>query len=100
MTISTTAVSASITAENTFSTDTLAMIRAGGTPFSFSLSGTWIATVWLQRSFDGGVTWLDVESYTANIEDTGFEPVGGAQYRFGVKTGGYTSGTVVGRLAE
>jgi hypothetical protein len=100
MAIATTSISASIAAENTFSTNWLAMIGVGGSNFNLSLSGTWVATVYLQRSFDSGVTWLDIASYTANIEDTGFEPEGGVLYRFGVKTGGYTSGTVVGRISR
>ena len=67
--------------------------------FNFSLSGTWVATVYLQRSFDAGVTPLDVESFTANQESYGVEPEG-AHYRFGIKAGGWTSGTVVGRLSS
>lgn len=88
-------VTASIAAQNTFS----AAVPILG-EFNFSLSGTWVATVFIQRSFDNGVTWLDVASYTANIEDVGNEPEIGVLYRFGVKTGGYTSGTVVGRLSQ
>ena len=67
--------------------------------FNFSLSGTWVATVHLQRSFDAGVTPLDVDSFTANTEQIGEEPEG-ALYRFGVKTGNFTSDTVVGRLSS
>lgn len=86
---------ASIAAQNTFAD--AASIRAD---FNLSLSGTWVATVHLQRSFDDGATWKDVKAYTANTEERGFEPEGGIKYRFGVKTGNYTSGTVVGRLSR
>jgi hypothetical protein len=86
---------ASIAAQNTFSNP----VELCGT-FNVSLSGTWSATVHLQRSFDSGATWLDVQSLSANAELTGDEPERGVLYRFGVKTGGYTSGTVIGRLSQ
>ena len=86
---------ASLTAQNTYT----AAVEIFG-EFNFSLSGTWVATVFIQRSFDAGVTWVDVASYTANIQDTGFEPESGVFYRAGIKTGGYTSGTIVVRLSQ
>jgi hypothetical protein len=90
-------VTASIAAQNTFSE-----VFGGNSIFpgrrNFSLSGTWVATVHLQRSFDDGTTWVDVESFTANEEGIIDEPNVSVLYRFGVKTGNYTSGTVVGRL--
>lgn len=89
------AAAASLTAQNTF-TDPVQIMG----PFNFSLSGTWVATVYIQRSFDSGATWLDVATYTANIEDIGYEPEVRVLYRAGIKTGGYTSGTVVVRIAQ
>lgn len=86
---------ASLTAENTFAT---AVAPAG--IFNLSLSGTWVATVWLQRSYDSGSTWLDVASYTANVEEQWSEVEAGVLWRFGVKTGGFTSGTIVGRISQ
>lgn len=86
----------SIAAQNTFSD---AVELAAG-QFNFPLSGTWVGTVHVQRSFDGGTTWMDVDSFTANTEQVGDEPEGEVQYRFGVKTGNYTSGTVVGRISQ
>lgn len=68
--------------------------------FNISLSGTWVATVTVQRSFDDGSTWFDVETFKANAEEYGFEPEHGVIYRVGVKTGHYTSGTVVTRLSR
>lgn len=86
---------ASITAQNTFSSG--AAMQGN---FNLSLSGTWVATVHLQRSFDNGSTWLDVTSYGENTQDRGFEPESGVLYRCGVKTGNYTSGTVVCRVSR
>jgi hypothetical protein len=65
--------------------------------FNLSLWGTWTATVVLQRSFDGGTTWLDVETYTANTEDYGDEPEDNAKYRLNVT---YTSGTINYRIGQ
>lgn len=79
-----------ISAANTFTTPVLVQ---GGETFDISISGTFVATVVVQRSKDA-VSWLDVESFTAAAEKTG---VSGSAwyYRLGVKTGGYTSGTAV-----
>lgn len=69
--------------------------------FNVSISGTWAGTVHLQRSFDTGTTWVDVDSFTANIETTVDDPqTGGPYYRIGMKNGGYTSGTVNLRLCR
>lgn len=79
-----------ITAQNTFTTPIL--IQAAN-KFDITVSGTFVATVVLQRSKDQ-VTWLDVETFTAPVEKTG--DAGSAWYfRIGVKTGGFTSGTAV-----
>lgn len=88
-------VTAAITAENTFTT--ALAIPVSKPNFNLSIWGTFSAVVTLQRSFDGGTTWLDVATYGAPIEDRGFEPEG-ALYRVGVKTGGFTSGTCNVRL--
>ncbi|MER9195275.1 hypothetical protein NKI13_18530 [Mesorhizobium australicum] len=80
-----------ITAANTFTTPIL--IQPGNS-FDITVSGTFVATVVLQRSKDGSTNWLDVASFTAPAEQTG--SAGSAWYfRIGVKTGGYTSGTAV-----
>lgn len=68
--------------------------------FNLSLSGTWVASVTVQRSFDDGANWLDVESFSANSEQIGLEPEDDTLYRFGIKTGNYTSGSVVGRISQ
>ena len=69
--------------------------------FNISLSGeNWVATVTVQRSFDKGSTWHDVETFTENTQEYGFEPEYGMYYRLGIKEGDYTSGTIVGRLSR
>ena len=88
-------VTKSISAQNIFSNSLVVLNE----PFNFSLSGTWVATIHLQRSFDNGLTWLDTENFNVNVERIGLEPEVGTLYRFGVKTGNYTSGTIVGRLS-
>jgi hypothetical protein len=85
-------VSASIGAQNTF-TDS---IKLSG-PFDLSISGTFVGTVTVQRSYDNS-SWKDVDTFTSPTEDYGFQPEI-AWYRAGIKTGEYTSGTAVVSLA-
>jgi hypothetical protein len=97
---------ASLTAQNTGTTPISPFglgLPATNSNFGFlnlSLSGTWSATVFLQRSFDNGTTWLDVESYTANTEKAVEDYEKGVVYRLFCKTGGFTSGTIVCRLSN
>lgn len=86
---------ASLTAQNTF-TDWLQLSKKD---FTVGISGTWVGTVTVQKSNDKGITALDVEDLTANAQKAGFEPESGIFYRAGFKTGNYTSGTAVIRLA-
>ncbi|MER8505700.1 hypothetical protein [Mesorhizobium sp. M0571] len=82
-----------ITAQNTF---TPAVLIQAGDIFDVSISGTFVATVTVQRSKDSS-TWFDVDNFTAPAEKTGVS--GSAWYfRVGVKTGGFTSGTVVAEI--
>lgn len=90
--MSSVATTKTIAAENTFS-DPVRLIGA----FNFSLSGTFSATVTVQRSVDGS-TWRDVDTFTAPSEEVGYEPEV-MYYRAGVKTGAFTSGSAVVRLA-
>lgn len=87
------AVTASITAQNTF-TDKIQVIGH----FNLSISGTWAATVTVQRSWNG-TDWFDVDTFTSNYEGVGFDAEE-VFYRVGVKTGDFTSGTVVLRLSD
>jgi hypothetical protein len=59
--------------------------------FNLSISGTFAATVTVQRSTDGTV-WRDVDSWTVPTEEVGYDPMKNF-YRAGIKTGDYTSGS-------
>ena len=87
-------VTKSISAENTWSDP----IEIRGN-FDLSIAGTFSATVTVQRSFDGGSTWNDVDTFTAPIETFGSQPHY-AKYRVGVASGNYTSGTADVALYE
>ena len=89
-------ITTELSGENVFSEP----IRLAKGYFNFSLSGTWSATVTIQRSFDDGNTWHDVEQFTSNGEYVGYEPEENVFYRFGVKAGDYTSGTIIGRIGQ
>jgi hypothetical protein len=65
-------------------------IRVVG-PIALSISGTFSATVTVQRSQDNA-TWLDVDTFTDKTEKVGNEAVL-YYYRAGIKSGEYTSGT-------
>ena len=68
---------------------------------AMSISGTWTSsTVTVQRSFDSGSTWLDVDTFTQNVEIVGFEPEGRVYYRIGVKAGEFGTGTIAVRLSQ
>lgn len=83
----------SINAENTF-TDPVQLEGY----FNLSISGTFTATVTVQRSTDA-TNWVDVDTFTAPSEEVGFDPEI-IWYRAGVKTGAFTSGPVVVRLGR
>lgn len=87
-------VTAAITAQNTF-TDKFQVVGH----FNLSISGTFSATVTVQRSFDNGSTWLDVDTFTAPYEGVGHDAED-LFYRVGVKTGEFTSGTANVRLSD
>jgi hypothetical protein len=87
-------VTKSVSAENTW-TDPLEVLN----DFDLSISGTFVGTVTVQRSFDGGSVWRDVDTFTAPIETAGFQP-SFSNYRVGINTGDYTSGTAVVTLID
>lgn len=101
-------VKATLTNENQFTTDKIDEVQAesglrgvslkGG--FNLSISGTWVGRLTLQRSFDKGVTWKDINYYTTNSENWDIEPEYGILYRIGFKTGDYTSGDAEVRLSR
>lgn len=95
-------ISANISAENTFSVGHIKVTGVGTSRgFTVSLTGVWVATVTLQRSFDEGASWIDVTTYAANQSVTYDDGLDNQDiwYRIGVKTGNYTSGTVSASLA-
>jgi hypothetical protein len=72
--------------------------------FNLSLSGTFVATVQVERSFDAGTTWLPVTyvdgsalNWTAPVSTTLNEPESGVLYRLNCTA--YTSGTVTYRIS-
>ena len=99
--------SATIAAQNTF-TDAFNPINGGLRPprfsglFNISISGdTSFGTVTMQRSFDGGSNWFDVQNWQTVVETslTDNEPT--STYRIGFKTGDYTGvGTPTCRLSN
>ena len=86
-------------APGTDGTFTTALIMGRDKSFNISISGTFAATVFLQRCNRGddptvAANWKDVTSYTAPIEEVGYTG-GRAWFRIGVKNGGYSSGSAV-----
>lgn len=79
----------SVSASNAFIT------RAG---FNLSLSGFGSATVVLQRSFDKGNSWKNVESFSSDVERRVDDPEGGVWYRLNCTV--YTSGTIEYRMSS
>lgn len=87
--------------EDTF-TDAIRVtgIDAGGgvsdRDFSITITGTWVGTITLQRSYDDPETgFVDVSTFTGNVATTYGDNQNNAiyYYRLGFKAGGYTSGS-------
>jgi hypothetical protein len=68
--------------------------------FNVTVSGTFVATVTLQRSYDGGATWHDRKVYTSAADEVLEETEYGVLYRIGIKTGEFTSGSVDVRIGQ
>ena len=83
-------------------TSALAPMGGSGKGFlNISVYGaTWSATVTLQRSFDSGVSWYDITTFTANAQKALVDKEGGVRYRIGVKNAAYSSGSVALRLSR
>ena len=93
-------VTKSINAENTWTDIVVPKDNFYSGHLNISVTGvTWEAIVTLQRSFDSGATWNDVTTYESNAEKSLMDEEFGVQYKIGVKTGEYTSGTVLVRLS-
>ncbi|MBX9770783.1 MAG: hypothetical protein K2X29_05405 [Candidatus Obscuribacterales bacterium] len=90
-------VSATITAQNQFTEESE---FDPSKDVAIVVSGTFSATVTLQRSIDNGGTWQDIW----NTPDPTYKGLKilerKALYRLGVKTGEFTSGTVNASLTQ
>lgn len=85
-----------VTAENQFS-DAIRVQGVGSSQRTFQIirSGTWSATLTLQRSVGEPGSWVDVSTYTTNGTTNYNDGLDNQiiYYRIGIKTGDYTSGT-------
>lgn len=106
-------VEETISAENSFTDSILSMGNAtddGHLNISlYEINGSdWSSTTaTLQRSSDRQAattdalaTWKDVETWTANDETSLTDTERGMYYRIGVKTGAYSSGSILMRLSQ
>ena len=94
-------VTKDLSASDTF-TDTIRVTGVGDNrKFFVVITGTWAGTITLQRSFDEGASWEDVETYTANTNPTASPSINDSLdnqiilYRIGFDTDDYTSGVAV-----
>jgi hypothetical protein len=69
-----------------------------GKRMALSLSGTFVATVTLDRSYDAGATWHIIESYTAATEVNVETP--SDQFTYSLNCSAFTSGTVTYFMAK
>lgn len=92
------AVETTLTGENQFSP--ALSLQARTYSFNVSVRGTFVATVTVQRSFDRQATWGDVKGYTVPAEEVGEDFEQMVDYRIGIKTGDYTSGSVDVRIGQ
>lgn len=67
--------------------------------FNVSIRGTFVATITVQRSFDNGIIWRDVQIFSIEDEWVG-RNAERCKYRIGIKSGNYTSGTAYVRLGR
>jgi 6-phosphogluconolactonase (cycloisomerase 2 family) len=88
-------VTAAVTAQNVFTS--YIKVTGVGTDRDITVTrtGTWSATVTLQRSLTEPGAWTDATTYTTNATVTFNDGLDNqvVYYRIGVKTGGFTSGT-------
>lgn len=94
-------VTATITAQNTFTSSIRVAGVEGQRAFGITVAGTFTATVTLQYSVGEPGNWVDVTSYTTE-QSTSYNDDLDNQiiyYRIGVKTGGFTSGSVAVTLS-
>lgn len=88
-------VSRTISGQNTF---TESIKPNGG--LDIEISGTFSATVTLQRSWDDFSNVSDVDNFTEADEKYMEDPDTNVKYRIGIKTGEYTSGNATVKLSR
>lgn len=88
-------VTANFTGANQFSNSIRVTGVGDSRVFTHVLTGTWSATVTLQRSIGSEGNWEDVTTFTTNGTRTYNDGLDNqiVFYRLGIKTGNYTSGT-------
>tara|TARA_B110000908_G_scaffold134823_1_gene159446 strand:+ start:824 stop:1120 length:297 start_codon:yes stop_codon:yes gene_type:complete len=64
--------------------------------FNLSISGTWSATVTMQRSWDN-TNWFDTDVFTSNYEGVGMDA---EEVYYRATVSGYASGNVVIRISK
>ena len=82
-------VTASLTADGS-----TASLQVTGN-FNLSLSGTWDATVTVQRSWNK-TDWFDVDTFTSNYQGVGYDA---EEVYYRATVSGYSSGTVAIRIS-
>ena len=68
--------------------------------FSVDVLGDFVGTVTLQKSYDGGRTWEDVDKFVKPISTCGTNSESYTYYRMGGHTGDYLSGTLYARIGQ
>jgi len=99
-------IDTSLPATGNFTTDVDGGIQAAaGTKgielrgkFNVTISGTFVATLSLQRSFDDGVSWHTISTNTVPVTENEETPEKGVIHRIGFTA--YTSGTAVVRISQ
>jgi hypothetical protein len=89
-------VTASISAQNTFTSEIRVAGTEGARIFGVIIAGTFVATVTLQYSVGAPGSWVDARTWTAPTSENYDDGLDNQiiYYRIGVKTAEYTSGTV------
>lgn len=64
--------------------------------FNLSISGTWDATVTVQRSWNNS-DWFDADTFTSNYEGVGMDA---EEVYYRATVSGYASGSVVIRISD
>jgi hypothetical protein len=95
------AVTKALVASDTYS-DPIRVTGIGASRrFGITITGTWVATIYLQQATDPAGPWSDVTGYTTNQSTTYLDALDNQilYYRLGITPAGYTSGTATVQLA-